>query len=224
MPNVARGRAREQLTGVELNSYLLYCFKTSDQLANGITGKSSADLQNELGHQIITPSTNLTGSLVAILGANAPKPARVSFRDKTTGRSVSTYCATSKLVDARKAGWALAKAARARGVIETRRRLKVYVELFGLMYVFPMDDVAFQQLGQLCGIKDATSLNSASEIQRVIYGTSAPRPGTAFFQQLSGGGSVSGNAPNFSCFYDPTKSDDVAVAAKRITSAIPPAA
>jgi hypothetical protein len=128
------------------------------------------------------------------------------------------------MVDARKAGWVLAKPARARGVLATRLRLKVYVELFGLLYVFPMDDVAFQNLGNLCGIKDATSINSSSEMQRVICGTSAPRPGTAFFQQLSGGGSVSGNAPGFSCFYDPTKSDDVAAAAKRITSAIPPAA
>lgn len=220
MPNPARGRSREQLTGVRFNDRLLYCFKTSDDLASGVTGVSAADLQTQLGHQIITAGIVPAGGLIGVLGANAPKPPRVSKLDRTTGRSISTFCATDRLQSAIRSGWALAKSGRTRGVLDTLRRKKVYVELFGLLYVFSCVDETYNELGQLLGLKDAAMITTATEFERVVYGASYPRPGKAYFKKLSGAGSS--RNPEISSFYDPEKSNDIGPLALRMTQPLYP--
>lgn len=108
MPSYTRNKKRENMIFVAVNTVIRFGWKSKDLSA--VAGISAADL-TKLGH---TPEKEVSGTgLILIVGAKAPKPARVTKKIKDAGvtqqQSVSTFCAYDKLSSAIGDGWDLSK-------------------------------------------------------------------------------------------------------------------
>lgn len=132
-----------------------------------------------LGHTEIpnTIPTNL------VIGANSPKPARAS-KD-----GVSSFVATDKIGDARRAGWKIIKPARTRGTgffasppsnLPRGSSIGVYVLQGLIRYAWRMPAYQFN----LLSTNDLSTLkieipNSRPDTRKLVYGASKPKPGKA---------------------------------------------
>lgn len=199
MPAYTRGRKRDQLRYVKVNPVLWYGFKTVDLSA--IAGVSAADL-TALGH---TANPTGTGALLCI-GANAPKPPRVTKKiagaSSTSQGSTSTFCAYDRLPQAAAAGWSVGKSGREVGLRTSGRSVTALVEIApgGVMYAFSMNAGDFASYGAELGLKSASSITTEAEINRVVFGSSLPRPGRASKELTTG---------TITSFYDPSKKADL---------------
>lgn len=194
MPSYTRGQRRDQLTYVKANPVLYYGFKTKD--FSSLSGVSGADL-TALGH-ITAPAA---GTLL-VIGANAPKPPRVSKRISTSGSgqsTVSTFCGYDKVAAALAAGWSFQKAGRSVPLRSSGRSVTAVVEISanGPLYCFPMNAGDFQTYGADLGLQSAASITSDAELNRLVVGSSLPKPGKATKSLLNGS--------TFSSFYAPEK-------------------
>lgn len=186
MPAYTRGKKRNLARYVKANALLYYGFRTKDLSA--VVGVSEADLA-ALGQLSTVPANS-----VACFGANAPKPPRVSKRIATTGtgqQSVSTFCSFDKLGAAIAAGWNLGKDGRSVGLTVNARTVIAVaaIDATGPLYAFPMNAADFASYGEQLGLKSAATVTTAAEINRLIRGSSYPRPGRAM-KMLDTGGTV----------------------------------
>lgn len=205
-----RGKKRDILSYVTVYSGLLYGFKTKDLSA--IAGISTSDIQTQLGHLLGT--FVVPAGSIRVLGANSPKPSRVTKKIANAGagsqQSVSSYCSSLTLTAAMAAGWNVTKQRRGvslRPETTSKNSLTAIATLSDTsLYCFPMNKADFSTYGANLGLQSATSLGqiSATEIGKLVSGSSIPRPGKASLE-VSGGGS-------FSSFYS-TDSKETATAA-----------
>ncbi|MBD2100265.1 hypothetical protein [Leptolyngbya sp. FACHB-261] len=195
MAPTQRGKKRDQVTGVLVNANLCYVFTTKDLAA--LSGISPADLTAQLGH--IAEAQLAATAQPKVVGANAPKPPRVSKR-LTTGAvaaaqgSVSTYCAYNKLGTARSAGWRLAKAGNSVAIRSSGKTVTAVVEVDGVLYCWPMNSADFDQYNDELGLKLPSTVTTAAERNRCVRGARFPQPGRISLRLDTG--SV------FSSFYD----------------------
>lgn len=202
MPSYTRAKKRDVLTYVKANTSLLYGFKTKDLSA--IAGVSSSELSSQLGHVLAT-GTLPAGALLCI-GANNPKPPRVTKRIANAAANaqgtISTFCAYDKLATAYAGGWNLAKQGRLVPLRTDGKSITAVVELStnGPLYAYSLNKADFDAYGAQLGLKSADSINSQAELNRLVVGTSLPRPGRA---------SKTVGAGTFSTFYDPSKLTDL---------------
>lgn len=187
MPSYTRNKRRDVTAYVKVTPVLLYGFRTKD--LSQVTGVSSGDL-TALGHV-----NTLASGAIACFGANAPKPPRVSKRiaNAPAGSqgSVSTFCAYDKLAAALSAGWSLAKDGIDVGLRTSGKSVTAIVEIApnGVLYAFPMNAADFASYGETLGLESAATLTNA-EMQRLVRGSTYPKPGRAI-KELDTGGSVS---------------------------------
>jgi hypothetical protein len=225
MPSYTRGRARDVLTYVAVNTKLFYGFKTKDLSA--IAGVSAGDLTSQLGH--VSPAAVAAGGLLC-LGANAPKPPRVTKKIAnavaSAQGSVSTFCAYNRLAQATAGGWVLSKQGREVGLRTDGRSITALVEIApnGVLYAFSMNRADFDAFGQELGLQSAASMTTTAEIDRIVFASSMPKPGRATKAVANG---------TVSTFYDPAKKADlqqptsgwrVSTAARLLTAAAAPPA
>lgn len=211
-----RGKKRNILTYVEVYTNLLYGFKTKDLSA--LAGVSEGDLTTQLGH-LVGAFTAPSGS-IKILGANAPKPARVKKNLANAGagaqQSVSTFCATAKYSAAMAAGWDVIKQRRGvtiRPETSTKNSVTAIATLSDTScYCFPMNKADFSTYKAALGLQSIGDFGSVTEteIAKFVSGSSIPRPGKASIE-VSGGGT-------FSSFYSTANKDDLATAGFNILS------
>lgn len=190
MPEYTRGRFRDVLTFVALNSRLHYGWKTVDLAAR--TGISAAQIKTQLGHKTAAEAAAI-GSAIMVTGANSPKPARVVKRDPTAPisqpSSTSTYVAFNALATAAAGGWTLAKAAR--GVrltanVDGKRSVTAIAELSnGALYAFPLNRVDFDLYSPTLGLQSAAQITTATERNSLVTG-SRTKPGRVSIE--AGGG------------------------------------
>ncbi|PHJ60235.1 hypothetical protein VF14_11645 [Nostoc linckia z18] len=193
MPSYTRNKKREDVIFVAVNSVIRFGWKSKD-LAS-VSGISQSDLTNDLGH---TAQNAVTGSgLILVIGAQAPKPARVTKRlsNATVGQqqSISTFCAHDKLATALGKGWNLSKNRRSvtlRALSASRGSLTAIAKLSGdIHYCFPMNKADFEAYGSELGLESATNITD-TERNKLVSGSSKPRPGRAS-KQLSDGSTFS---------------------------------
>lgn len=190
MPSYTRGKKREALTFVAVNTKILYGFKTKDLASIG--GVSSSDL-TALGHLTATAANAQSGKIL-VVGAGAPKPPRVTKKLPNaaagTQGSVSTFCANSALSTALAAGWSLAK--QGRGVMlkaasSSRATLTVIATLSnGAKYAFPMNKADFDQYGSQLGLESSAAITTTAEKDSLVRGSTVPRPGKASIELADG--------------------------------------
>lgn len=181
MPDYTRGRRRDQLRFVALNTVFHYGWRTIDLAAR--TGLSVADLTTQLGHLTATEAAAVANSIM-VTGANSPKPARVTLRDPTAPvsqpGSTNTFIAYDKAAAATAAGWVLSD--RARGVKLTAnvagvRSVTAIAELSnGALYAFPLNKADFDRVAGDLGLAAAATITTATERNRLVTG-SKTKPG-----------------------------------------------
>lgn len=199
MPAYTRGKKRDVTTYVKANATLFYGFRTKD--LSSIGGVTAADL-TALGHVVALPANS-----VSCFGANAPKPPRVTKRLTSAGPtaqgSVSTFCDYNRLSNALAAGWSLAKDGRGVGLRNTGKTVTAVVEIGtnGVLYSFPMNQGDFALYAAELGLKSAASLTTSAEQNRLVRGSTYPKPGRAI-KDL-------GNGSRITTFYDPAKLSDL---------------
>ncbi len=202
MPSYTRGRRRDVTSFVAVNPVLMYGFKTKDLSA--LAGVSSADLSAQLGH---TAQSAIPSGRLVVIGANAPKPDRVSKKliaAAGSQGSVSTFCAYNRLTNAIAGGWTMAKQGRDVGLRTDGRSVTAIVPMSstnGLMYCYTMNRADFESYGAELGLVSASSITTEAEINRLVKGSTLPRPGRAM-KVLSTGATVS-------TFYAPEKRTDL---------------
>lgn len=193
MPAYTRGKKRDQMTFVAVNTSIRFGWKSKD--LSSITGVSAGDLTN-LGH---LQQSALTGAgLILVIGAQSPKPARVTRKISNAGvgqqQSVSTYCAYDKLAAILGAGWNLASAKRSvtiRNASPDRPSQTAIATLSdGSLYCFSMNKADFDSYAAALGLESASTITNATERNKLVAGCSKPRPGKAGLQ-LAGGASFS---------------------------------
>ncbi len=206
MPGYTRDKKRDQLVYVPLNSTLYYGFKTKD--LSSIAGITASDLTNQLGHVDAATAAGLTGKIL-ILGANAPKPPRVTKKIANaapgTQQTVGTFCARGKLATAMSAGWNVSD----RGGNVTLRAPNAssgsqtaIAELSdGTLYCFPLNKEDFTSYGASLGLKSASDITTQTERDKLVAGTSKPRPGRAKI--------VLGSGSTFQSFFSTSAADDL---------------
>lgn len=196
MPSYTRGKKREQVFFVAINTKIRYGWKSKD--LSTISGISSTELTNDLGH---ISQSSITGSdLILVIGAQSPKPARVSrkIQNASVGQqqSVSTFCAYDKLATALGKGWNLAENRRSvtlRASNASRGSLTAVASLSdNSLYCFPMNKADFEAYGAELGLESASSISN-TELDRLVSGSSKPFPGRA--------GKLLSNGSSFSSFY-----------------------
>lgn len=204
MPAYTRGQKRDTMIFVAVNTSIRFGWKSKDLSA--VTGITSTDITN-LGHQ---KQSALTGTgLILVVGAQSPKPARVTRKlsGASVGQqqSVNTYCAHDKLAAALGAGWNLAKPSRGvtiRGASADRAGLTAIATLSdGSKYCFPMNKTDFDSYKTPLGLETAATITTATERAKLVSGCSKPRPGKAALQ-LAGGST-------FSSFFSTAKMGDL---------------
>lgn len=208
MPGYTRNKKRDNLVYVPINTSLYYGFNTKD-LAT-IAGISSADLTETLGHIPGSTAATATGKIL-VLGANAPKPPRVTKRLSTasagTQQSVSTFCAKANLSLALADKWNVSD----RGASVTLRpanassgsQTAVAVLSDGTRYAFPMNSEDFTTYASALGLQSASQI-TGTERDKVVSGTSRPRPGRARIKLSAGG--------TFQSFFSSDSADAAATA------------
>ncbi|WP_414587410.1 hypothetical protein [Scytonema sp. PCC 10023] len=201
MAGYTRNVKRDNLVFVPVNTKILYGFKTKD--LTSISGVSAADIA-PLGHLTVAAASAQVGKIM-VVGANAPKPPRVTKRISTaaagTQRSVSTFCATPSLARALSAGWNLSKqggAVLVRPASASRGSLTAIVTLSnGARYCFSMNRTDFDAYGAALGLESAVTINTQAERDSLVRGSRIPRPGRASFETTGGG--------TFSSFFSTNK-------------------
>jgi hypothetical protein len=206
MPSYTRNKKRENMVFVAVNPVIRFGWKSKD-LAS-ISGISQSDLTNDLGH---TAQSSITGSgLILVVGAQAPKPARVTKKLSNASvlqqQSVSTFCAHDKLATALGKGWNLSQNRRSvtlRASNASRGSLTAIATLSdGTFYCFPMNKADFEAYSAELGLDKSTKITNENERNKLVSGSSKPRPGRAS-KRLDDGSS-------FSSFY--STGTDVAAA------------
>jgi hypothetical protein len=175
MPAYLRGVLRDVLTFVKVgNGGLFYGFKAKDLTA--IPGVGAADV-TALGHMSVT---SLPATRIAVIGANSPKPPRVTKTlvrrpSATVQGSTSTFCATDKISAALAEGWQTTNGGR--GVmISNGRSITVGARLAsGGIYLFPMNSVDATTYAATLGLILPANL-SATERSQSFSGTNKPKP------------------------------------------------
>lgn len=145
MPASTRGVKRSEVTFVLVSEFLAYGWASAD--ISALPGVSQAELTDGLGH--LKEGSMFTG-YVRVMGANAPKPARVKKQIPNapfgTRSSVSTFCAYDKLAAAQVAGWQMSKPGRSMKVsvpgAGKRTWTGVMVLSNSLWYAQPVDAIA----------------------------------------------------------------------------------
>jgi hypothetical protein len=187
MPSFTRGKKRDQLVAVRVNTtqQIYYQFNTKDLSA--INGVSEADLQL-LGHIKIGEvgdgnTSSIPAGALIFVRANAPKPPRVTKRTGGTGasqESVGTFCAVDRLKDALRGGWNLVKQGRVVGLSNNSKTVTAVAKLSnGALYAFPMNKADFDANKEALGLEDATTINTDAERAKLVRASSLPRPGKA---------------------------------------------
>lgn len=198
MPSYTRGKPRNITTYVKVNEQLFYGFRTKDLAA--VTGVTQADI-TALGHVTAPPANS-----ILCFAANAPKPPRVSKKiaGAASGAqgSVGSFCAYDRLAAAIAAGWNLAKDGLEVGLRTSGKTVTVVAEIAqnGVLYAFSMNSADFASYGDVLGLKTAQTL-TASELQRVVRGSTYPKPGRAQLTLQTGG--------TVNAFYSPAKKLDL---------------
>lgn len=171
MPASTRGKERDQLTFVMVNSVLAYGWKTRDLSADA--GVSAADLTTGLGHMDAVQALAVQGS-VLVIGANAPKPIRVIKRIpdavSPAPASVSTFCGYDKLASANAAGFELSGRARTISLAAPAANRRTYSGVVtlsnGLKYVQPVDFIAgTADRRQALGIEIASEISAVEALK-----------------------------------------------------------
>ncbi|QMS87308.1 hypothetical protein HUN01_06815 [Nostoc edaphicum CCNP1411] len=213
MPSYTRNKKREDVIFVAVNPVVRFGWK-SKNLAS-ISGISQTDLTTDLGH---TAQSAVTGSgLILVIGAQAPKPARVTKRisNATVGQqqSVSTFCAYDKLATALGKSWNLSKNRRSvtlRASSAQRGSLTAVATLSdGSLYCFSMNKADFEAYGAELGLEHSETISN-TERNKLVSGSSKPRPGRASKQLTDGS--------NFSSFYSTSMAENVSTAGYDILS------
>jgi hypothetical protein len=213
MPSYTRNKKREDVIFVAVNTVIRFGWKSKD-LAS-VSGISQSDLTNDLGH---TTQSAVTGSgLILVIGAQAPKPARVSKKlsSATVGQqqSVSTFCAYDKLATALGKSWNLSKNRRSvtlKALSAQRGGLTAVATLSdGSRYCFPMNKADFEAYGAELGLESSGTISNA-ERDKLVSGSSKPRPGRASKQLTDGS--------TFSSFYSSSMSEAASTAGYDILS------
>lgn len=184
MPSYTRDKKRDQLTYVPVNDILLYGFKTKD--LSSIAGVSLATLQDKLGHISAQAAAALTGKIL-VLGANAPKPPRVTKKianaSAAAQQSVSTFCSKSTLALAMQDGWTVSN--RGRGVILTApsaakpQQTAIATLSDGTLYCFSLNKEDFTSFSADLGLEGSSKVTSDTERKKLVFGTNIPKPGKA---------------------------------------------
>ena len=194
MAPYTRGKKRDKLTYVSVYQGLLYGFKTKDFSA--LAGISESDLSTKLGHLlgafVVPPGS------IRVLGANLPKPARVTKKivNAAVGsqQSVSTFCGYQNLATAMADGWNVTtqrKGVSLRPETSTKNSLTAIAQLSdGSLYCYAMNKVDFQSYGATLGLQSATNLGSISDLERakLVAGSTIPKPGKAVIEVAGGAG------------------------------------
>lgn len=129
-------------------------------------GQRSKPHRGTLGH------TAYTGQEGVVFGANSPKPNIASLDQGTT--TVSSYIDPGKEETAKKAGWAIQKFSRRRGVGRTAKTVAVFVSMpGGFNYGWRMDLADFNAYGKELGIQSASG-----NTPNLVWGCS-PKPARA---------------------------------------------
>lgn len=180
MPSYTRGLKRENLVFVLVNDSMYFGFKPKDIAA--LPGVSAGDV-TALGH--VAPSAVPAGKF-RIIGANAPKPPRVTKRlggAVGTQQTISTYCSFNSVASAQTAGWSLTKSRSGvmlRSPNSPRPSQTAIAELGdGTLYCFPMNKADFQSYGGELGLQASTVITTNMERNKLVSGSSFPRPGRA---------------------------------------------
>lgn len=192
MPSYTRGKKRENFTFVAVNNTILYGFKTKD--ISAIAGVSSADLVTQLGHMTATEAANAGAARIMVVGANAPKPPRVSKKISNaavgTQQSVSTFCSVITLSAALGAGWNLVKTGRGvilRAASAGKGTVTAVAKLSnGASYAFPMNKADFDAYGAQLGLESAATVTTPDEKAKLVSGSNNPRPGRAALELADG--------------------------------------
>jgi hypothetical protein len=227
--NPNKGVPKEVLWGVKVNSKIIYAWKGKADPAKGITGISDTDVISQLGLINLTES-GVPSGFIAIMGANSPKPPRLTFH--SGGRSVTMFCSHDKYRAALRLGWTVAKRGRTRGLGDSETQFVATVEIWGLHYCWnAYNDIMSVGSGgaedpgmaQLCGIKDAADvLTTDTELDLVIFGTSRPRPAEAIFSILGGKGSSKKPTLKFFVSEEKEIDDSLRKFCKSIIPSLPP--
>lgn len=207
MPSYTRDKKRDQLTYVPMNSILYYGFNTKDLSA--LAGVSAADLSALLGH-VPGETAAATANIILVLGANSPKPPRVTRKLENaspgTQQSVSTFCAPGKLATAIAAKWNVSKKGTSVSLRPPRPASgsqTAIAELSdGTLYAFSMNKEDFAAYGSILGLKQASSIRSATERGKLVAGSTRPKPGRAKLVLDSGA--------TISSFYSTEAADELA--------------
>ncbi|AFZ01631.1 hypothetical protein [Calothrix sp. PCC 6303] len=205
-----RGKKRDILTYVAVYPTLLYGFKTKD--FNNLAGITTANLVAQLGH-LLGDFTPPAGS-IRVIGANTPKPNRVTKRIANAGvgsqQSVSTFCSSETLTNAMSGGWNVTKQRRGvnlRPETSSKNTLTAIATLSdGSLYCYPMNKADYTTYAEPLGLTNSAGLGSISPAERgkLVSGSTIPRPGKAAIE-VSGGGI-------FSTFYSTANKDALATA------------
>jgi hypothetical protein len=188
MSSYTRGKKREVVIFVAVNEIMRFGWKPKD--LSSITGISATDLA-DLGH---TRQEALTGTgLILVVGCQKPKPPRVTRKIATASvtqqQSVSTFCAYDKLATAVGKNWNLSKnrsSVTLRAPSSNRRSVTAIASLSdNSLYCFPMNQADFDSYAAELGLENATTISS-SERNRLVSGSSKPRPGRASKQLADG--------------------------------------
>jgi|688.fasta_scaffold357782_2 hypothetical protein len=229
--NPNKGKAKSVVWGVKATSKIVYAWKGKSDPAEGITGISDTEVIEQLGLINITES-GVPSGFVAIMGANAPKPPRLT-KTGTDGKSISMFCASDKYPSALRLGWSNASRGRIRGTGDSASQIVVTVEIYSLHYCWNayQDILSVGKTGgsgtglaDFCGIKDASEvLTTDTELSLVVFGTSRPRPAEALFTMT--GGTGSSKKPNLRFFVSEEQektADDLRRYCKSLIPSVPP--
>ena len=180
---------------------LYYGFKSREFSGTGI---SDGDLNAQLGW-IIPPSTIpsfLDPNALLIIGANAPKPPRMSKKTTATGdatglipKSLTLFCSPEKMATARAAGWNLAKkgiGVKFVGQNSDSRQMTCFVKVpattgtADFFYGFSCDKSTFVNYGAILGLQSPQQLTAEQREKRCFIGASSPKPKRASLKTANG--------------------------------------
>lgn len=214
MPPYTRGKLRDKLTYVLVTNNAYFIFKTKDLSA--LAGISASDI-TAIGHKTAEAAASDTTKL-RIVGASAPQPPRVSKKLSNaavgTQQSVSTFCGYASLGTAQAAGWKVTKTRRSvlvRAASALSGSQTGIAQLSdGSLYCFSMNKADFDSYGATLKLKSAATEQSATELSKLVSGSSIPRPGRASVPTASGS--------SFSSFYSTEALGDLGAAGFSILS------
>lgn len=178
MPSYTRGVLRDQLVFVKIGaSNLYYGFTTKDFASLAGVSLSVANLAT-LGH---LQANNVPTGGLRIFGAKSPKPPRMTkVVNAAAGplqqRSVSTFCADSKIADAESEGWKLTNTGRGVTLSNNARTKTVAATLTGGgIYLWSMNAADVALYAAELGLQQPEQI-SAIERAKAFSGATRPRP------------------------------------------------